>query len=107
MRLTCFSEIGKALEAEHASPKLCSEKQERRFLLLQCHGEQSHCSTLFASVYKRTTKGGLEVFGLWLLLWALAFTLGFGLGFCFGLFGVGSFWKGKELLKGKEWLKTG
>jgi uncharacterized membrane protein YfcA len=27
--------------------------------------------------------------------------LGFGLGFGFGLFGVGSFWKGKELLKGK------
>jgi hypothetical protein len=29
------------------------------------------------------------------------------LGFGFGHFGVGSFWKGKELLKGKEWLKRG
>jgi hypothetical protein len=27
------------------------------------------------------------------------------LGFGFGLFGVGSFWKGKELLKGKKLLK--
>jgi hypothetical protein len=25
--------------------------------------------------------------------------------FCFGLFGVGSIWKGKELQKGKELLK--
>jgi hypothetical protein len=24
---------------------------------------------------------------------------------CFGLFGVGRFWKGKELLKGEELLK--
>jgi hypothetical protein len=28
-----------------------------------------------------------------------------GFDFCFGLFGVGSFWKGKELVKGKELLK--
>jgi hypothetical protein len=37
------------------------------------------------------------VFCLWLLLWAFAFG--------FGLLGVGSFWKGKELLKEKELLK--
>jgi hypothetical protein len=30
--------------------------------------------------------------GFWVLAWF----------FCFGLFGVGSFWKGKELLKEKE-----
>jgi hypothetical protein len=47
-------------------------------------------------------------FYLWVLLWAFAFgfDLGFsGLGFGFGLFGVGSFWKGKKLLKEKELLK--
>jgi hypothetical protein len=38
-------------------------------------------------------------FCLWLWLWLGFFTLGFG------LFGVGSFWKGKELLKGKQLLK--
>jgi hypothetical protein len=38
------------------------------------------------------------------LLFAFDFCLeGFlGFAFCFGLLGVGSFWKGKELLKGKE-----
>jgi hypothetical protein len=45
----------------------------------------------------------LGVLGLWLL----AFALGCGLlplafAFCIGLFGMGSFWKGKELQKGKE-----
>jgi hypothetical protein len=39
-------------------------------------------------------------------LFAFGFGLGFStLGFGFGLFGVGSFWKGKELLMGKELLK--
>jgi hypothetical protein len=61
------------------------------------------CSTLFAAIYKRPTEGGGRetlAFCLWLVLWALEGFLDFG--FCFGLFGVGSFWKGKELLKGKE-----
>jgi hypothetical protein len=50
--------------------------------------------------------------GRGLLLSALGFLL-FAFGFYFGLllwrffglwiFGVGSFWKGEELLKGKEW----
>jgi hypothetical protein len=56
-------------------------------------------------------KGGTGLFpwGLWLLPWAfgfwlLAFALGHGafalaFAFCFWLFGVGSFWKGKELLE--------
>jgi fatty acid desaturase len=35
------------------------------------------------------------------LLWALAWVL------ALVIFGVGSFWKGKELLKGKVWLKRG
>jgi hypothetical protein len=35
----------------------------------------------------------------------LAFTLSLAWAFCFGLFGVGSFWKIKEFLKGKELLK--
>jgi dipeptide/tripeptide permease len=56
----------------------------------------SLCSTLFAAVYKRTTEGEQKV------SWLLAFALGYGaFAFCFGLFDVGGFWKGKELLKGK------
>jgi hypothetical protein len=100
MRLTCFSEIVTALEAEQLFllSCLCSAKQEGRFLLLQCHAPpQSLCSTLFAAVYKRPTERGLEALAscLWLLLWALVWV------FHLGLFGVGCFWKGKE------WLKTG
>jgi hypothetical protein len=64
---------------------------------------ESHCSTLLTAVYKRPLKEEEELFAfgfhLGFLLWALA------LGFGFGLFGMGSFRKGKELLKGKEWLK--
>jgi hypothetical protein len=39
MWLTCFSEIGMALEAEQLFLLncLCSEKQVHRFILLQCH----------------------------------------------------------------------
>jgi hypothetical protein len=39
MRLTCFSKIGTAPEAEQLFLLSClhSEKQECRFLLLQCH----------------------------------------------------------------------
>jgi hypothetical protein len=66
-----------------------SEKQEHRFLLLQCHAlPESLCSTLFASIYKRPLKDS----------WGFFFCL---LGLYFGLFGVETFWKGKELLKGK------
>jgi hypothetical protein len=52
----------------------------------------------FAAVYKRPLKEeeGL-LLGFLFLLWEEAFTLGF--------FVVGSFWKGKELLKVKELLK--
>jgi hypothetical protein len=67
------------MKQKKAEQLLSSEKKECRFLL-------SLCSTLFAA------EGGLGAFCL--LFWALGF------GFCFGLFGVGSFWKGKELLKG-------
>jgi hypothetical protein len=97
---------------------LCSEKQEYRFLLLQCHTPpQSLCSTLFASVYKRPTEGGLggffafafdvyfglwRVLGLWLLLWAF---------WCGKLLEGKRITEGKriagKLLKGKEWLKRG
>jgi hypothetical protein len=47
---------------------------------------------------KRPTERGHGAFAFE-VFWALAF------GFCFGLFGVESFWKGKELLKIKELLK--
>jgi hypothetical protein len=52
---TCKAEIGTALSHEKgkgrtaASPKLCSEKQELRFLLLECHAPLCG-STLFAAV---------------------------------------------------------
>jgi hypothetical protein len=53
---------------------LRSEKQELRFLLLQCHAPpQSLCSTLFAAVYKRPTEGGRGAFAF--AFWG--FTLGF------------------------------
>jgi hypothetical protein len=77
-------ETGKGRRA--ASPKLCSEKQELRFFLLQCH-TPPHGSTLFAAKRPLKEEKGLLAF---CLLWLY-----------FGLFGVGSFWKGKELLKGK------
>jgi hypothetical protein len=53
-------------------------------------------------------KGLLKEGGRLFWFLSLAFTLDFGLGFslCFELFGVGSFWKGKEFLKGKELLKA-
>jgi hypothetical protein len=63
---------------------LSSEKQEGRFLLLQCH------TPLFDTVYRRPDEGGLGA--LCFCFWGLYFGL---------FFGVGSFWKGKELLKGK------
>jgi hypothetical protein len=49
---------------------------------------------------------GLEVF--FFLLFAFGFYFGFwkvfgALAFALGFFGVGSFWKGKELLKGKKY----
>jgi hypothetical protein len=50
---------------------------------------KSLCSTLFAIVCKRPTEGGPEAFGFCLLE------------LYFGLFGVESFWKEKELLKRK------
>jgi hypothetical protein len=58
--------------------------------------------TLFTTGYKRHTEGECEAFALgfcfWLLLWDLRL---FAFGFCLLLlaFGVGSFWKGKELLE--------
>jgi hypothetical protein len=98
---------------------LSSEKQEHRFLLLPCHAPpQRLFSTLFATVYKRPTKGGLEAFAfcLWCLLWALAWVFLFGLLFL-------AFWCGKllegtritegkrmakeKLMKGKTWLRKG
>jgi hypothetical protein len=55
--------------------------------------------------YKRPLKEEKRLLPFETLLWAFVlggFTLGFCFwGFYFGLFGVGSFWKGKELLKGK------
>jgi hypothetical protein len=69
---------------------------------------KSLCSTLFTAVYKRLLK---EEEGLLPLAftWGCCLFLGFGFGLGFSTLGflVGSFWKGKELLKGKEWLKRG
>jgi hypothetical protein len=48
-------------------------------------------------------KKGLRLFCFLPLAFALEHFLGFG--FCFGCFSLGSFWKGKELLKEKELLK--
>jgi hypothetical protein len=52
---------------------------------------------------KQPAEVGAQGFLLWrglgAFVWALAWF------FCFWLFGVGSFWKGKELLKEKELLK--
>jgi hypothetical protein len=100
-----------------ASPKLCSEKQEGRFLLLQCHAPP-HSSTL-VRCYKRPLKEeeGLLPFGA--LLWAFGFLL---CGGCFLPLNIGkmlflwAFWCGKllegkriidgeKLLKGEELLK--
>jgi hypothetical protein len=52
MQLTCFSEIGTAPEAAHLFLLSClsSEKQERRFLLLQCHTPPQEL--LFHPVYR-------------------------------------------------------
>jgi hypothetical protein len=66
---------------------LCSEKQKSRFLLLQCHTPSPWLHPVCC--YKRPLKQEEEL---------LPFVF---LGLYFGLFGVGSFWKGKELLKGK------
>jgi hypothetical protein len=83
---------------------LSSEKQEHRFLLLQCQATPREpllhhvCLLLFI---KGPLKEGFGAFGF-LLLGALLSFLGFCFwGLYFGLFGVGRFWKGKELLKGK------
>jgi hypothetical protein len=96
---------------------LHSEKQERRFLLLQCRTPpKSLCSTLFAAIYKRP-EGGLEtsLALVWRAFWAWVFE-GFGL-----ILSLWAFWCGKllegeritegeripkgKLLKGKIWLK--
>jgi hypothetical protein len=101
MWLTCFSEIGTALEAEQLHRlSLRSEKQERRFLLLQCHAPpQSLCSTLFAAVYKRTVEGGPEDFwGFGLLL--LAF-------WCGKLLEGKRITEGKRIAEGKRMAKEG
>jgi hypothetical protein len=70
---------------------LRSKKQERWFLLLQCHAlPESLCSTLFATVYKSPAEGGFQAFcffalgfwglgfgGFWIGLWLDSFALGF------------------------------
>jgi hypothetical protein len=67
------------------------------------------CSSLRAAappclqLFIKTPEGGKGAFCLWLVLGAFAFGFWLGfftLGFGFRLFGVGSFWKGKEFLKG-------
>jgi hypothetical protein len=57
------------------------------FLILKQH----------AQYFPASPEGGRGAFCCWLLLWALTLAWVFR----FGLFGVGSFWKGKE------WLKRG
>jgi hypothetical protein len=87
MQLTRFSEIDTDREEKQLFPLSCllSEKQEHRFLLLQCHAPPESLSfTLFTTGYKRPAEGGLEVF--WLLLWV----------FHFGLW-LWDFWCGKIL----------
>jgi hypothetical protein len=82
------------------SAKLNSDKQECRFLLLQCHTPP--CSSLFAAVYKIPLKEeeGL-LLGFLVLLWAF---------WCGMLLEGKRIVEGKRvtqgnLLKGKEWLK--
>jgi hypothetical protein len=84
---------------------LCSEKQERRFLLLQCHVPKNCCSTLFAPVYKRPAKGGLGAFDFlpW-AFWAWVFW-GFGLILLLWDFWCGKFLEGKKLTEGKRIAK--
>jgi hypothetical protein len=86
---------------------LLSEKQEGRFSPLQCNTPPPepllHLLLLFIKGLRK------EGWGVFLLPFAFAFALGvvgaLAWLFCFGLFVVGSFWKGKELLKEKELLK--
>jgi hypothetical protein len=88
-----------------SSPKLCTEK-EHRFLLLQCHIPPCG-ATVFC--YKRPLKEeeGFLLLPFGALLWAFglsAWLFAFEYweeALYFGPSGVGSFWKGKELLKGK------
>jgi hypothetical protein len=81
---------------------LASEKQERRFLLLQCHyPPQSLCSTLFADVYKRPLKEGLG-FCFLPLAFALEGFLGFGLVLLLWAFWCGKFLEGKRITEGER-----
>jgi hypothetical protein len=101
-QLTCFSEIGTVQKAEQLFLLSCLHRRIREGF------SEGLCSTLFAFGYKKT-QGGHWAFSLGALafalgFWLLAFALGHGafalaFAFCFWLFGVGSFWKGKELLE--------
>jgi hypothetical protein len=89
-----------------ASPKLAFREAGRQVSPVTISRFLRDSSTPpFLLLFIKGPGGGLEAFAfcLWLLLWALEGFWGFD--FCFGLFGVGSFWKGKELVKGKELLK--
>jgi hypothetical protein len=57
----------------------------------------NHSSTLFTTGYKRPSEGRRVAFAFGFYFRLLLEGL---LLFALGLFGVGSFWKGKELLKG-------
>jgi hypothetical protein len=64
---------------------LFSEKQEHRFLLLQCQVlPENLCSTLFTTGYKRLTEAGCEAFAFGFFCFE-AFAFGF---WAFGFFGV-------------------
>jgi hypothetical protein len=71
---------------------LCSEEQEGRFLLLQCHPPPKNCCS---TGYKRLAEGGGKAFGFLRgkAFWLLVFEM------------KGGLWKGKGLPKGKGLFK--
>jgi hypothetical protein len=124
MLLNCFylyAEIGTVLAMKQKKPNSCiSPKLEFRGAGMQVplvtmshpslRASAPPCLLLFI---KGPLKAGwgILLFFQWLLLFAFGFYFGLLRVFCalaFALaFCVGSFWKEKELLKGKEWLNRG
>jgi hypothetical protein len=107
MRLTCFSLDWHSSRSRTAvSPKLfaftVAGTQVSPVTMSQPYWRAAALPCLLLFIKKKPTEGGLEAF---LGFLPLAFTLGFCLWLLLWDFGVGSFWKGKELLKGKEFLK--
>jgi hypothetical protein len=91
VQVNCFHILGHETEKAEQLPLLSlpSQKQEHRFLLLQCHTlPKTLCSTPFAAV-KRPTEGGLSFFFFRFL--PLPFALEGFWGLCFLGFWLDSF----------------